>query len=45
MIDTAFFKKDYEKNTQKLLSKNVTYEMAIKAIEVIVVSGVFDEEN
>lgn len=45
MIDTAFFKKDYKKNTQKLLSKNVTYEMAIKAIEVIVVSGVFDEEN
>ena len=45
MIDTAFFKKDYEKNTQKLLSKNVTYEMAIKAIEVIVASGVFDEEN
>lgn len=45
MIDTAFFKKDYKKNTQKLLSKNVTYEMAIKAIEVIVASGVFDEEN
>lgn len=45
MIDTAFFKKDYEKNTQKLLSKNVTYEMAIKAIEVIVASGVFDEVN
>ena len=44
MIDTGFFKKDYKKNTQKLLSKNVTYEMAIKAIEVIVASGVFDEE-
>lgn len=45
MIDTEFFKKDYEDSTEKLLSKPVTYEEAIKAIETIIASGVFDTEN
>ena len=45
MIDTEFFKKDYEDSTEKLLSKTVTYEEAIKAIETIIASGVFDTEN
>ena len=42
MIDTEFFKKDYEDSTEKLLSKPVTYEEAIKAIELIISSGVFE---
>ncbi len=42
MIDTKFFKKDYEDNTEKLLSKSVTYEETIKALETIIVSGVFE---
>lgn len=45
MIDTEFFKKDYEDSTEKLLSKHVTYEEAIKAIEMIIASNVFDTEN
>lgn len=45
MIDTEFFKKDYEDSTEKLLSKPVIYEEAIKAIETIIASGVFDTEN
>lgn len=43
MIDTEFFKKDYEDSTEKLLSKPVTYEEAIKAIETIIASGVFEK--
>lgn len=45
MIGTEFFKKDYEDSTEKLLSKSVTYEEAIKAIEMIIASDVFDTEN
>ena len=45
MIDTEFFKKDYEDSTEKLLSKPVTYEEAIKALETIIASGVFETEN
>ena len=45
MIDTEFFKKDYEDSTEKLLSKPVTYEEAIKAIEMIIASDVFDTEK
>ena len=45
IIDTEFFKKDYEDSTEKLLSKPVTYEEAIKAIEMIIASDVFDTEN
>lgn len=44
-IDTEFFKKDYKNNTEKLLSKLVTYEEAIKALETIIASGVFETEN
>lgn len=45
MIDTEFFKKDYEDSMEKLLSKPVTYEEAIKALETIIASGVFETEN
>lgn len=45
MIDTEFFKKDYEDSTEKLLSKSVTYEDAIKALETIIESGVFETEK
>jgi predicted nucleotidyltransferase component of viral defense system len=42
IIDTEFFKKDYEDITEKLLSKPVAYNEAIKAIEAIISSGVFE---
>ena len=42
IIDTEFYKKDYEQNTKKLLSKNVKYDEAIKVLEVIIKSGVFE---
>ena len=45
IIDTEFFKKDYEDSTEKLLSKPVTYEEAVKALETIIESGVFSAEN
>lgn len=41
VIDTQFFKKDYEDSTLKLLSKPVEYEEAIKALKKIIESGVF----
>lgn len=45
MIDTEFFKKDYEKSTVKLLSKSVSYEETVKALKTIVASGVFEIDN
>ena len=42
MVDTDFFKKDYEDSTEKLLSKPVPYEEAIKAVKAIIESGVFE---
>lgn len=42
IIDTEYYKKDYEESTEKLLSKTVAYEDAIKALETIIESGVFD---
>lgn len=45
MIDTEFFKKDYEDSTEKLLSKSVAYEEAVKALETIIESGVFETEG
>ncbi len=45
MIDTEFFKKDYENNTEKLLSKQVSCDEAIKAVEAIITSDVFETEN
>lgn len=41
IIEKQVYKKDYEENTQELLTKRVPYEEAIKAIEKIIVSGVF----
>lgn len=45
IIDTKFFEKDYKNITEKLLSKPVTYEEAITALETIIASGVFEAEN
>lgn len=45
MIDINFFKKDYEENTLKLLSKSVSYEEAIKSLDIIIESGVFESEK
>lgn len=45
IIDTEFFKKDYEDCTEKLLSKPIAYDEAIKSIETIISSGVFDIES
>lgn len=42
MIDTEFFKKDYEDSTVKLLSKPVSYEEASAALKTIIESRVFD---
>ena len=41
MIDTDYFENDYLNNTEKLLSKKITYQEAIKSLEVIIMSGVF----
>ena len=41
IIDKQVYKKDYEENTQELLTKRISYEEAIKAIEKIIASGVF----
>lgn len=45
IIDTDFFKKDYEESTRKLLFKPVSYEDAIKALKIIAKSGVFVIDN
>lgn len=45
VIDTQFFKKDYEDSTLKLLSKTVEYDEAIKSIEKIIESGVFEFDD
>lgn len=42
MIDTEFFKKDYEDSTVKLLSKPVSYEEASAALKTIIENRVFD---
>lgn len=44
VIDAQFFKKDYEDTTLKLLSKTVEYEEAIKSLEKIIESGVFESD-
>lgn len=44
-IDTHFFKKDYEDNTLKLLSKPVGYDETIKAIEKIFEGGIFVSDD
>lgn len=41
MVDTGFFKNDYEDSTLKLLSKTVSYDEAIMSLEKIIASEVF----
>ena len=45
IIDEKIYKSDYENITEKLLSIPVSYEEAIKALELIIASGVFATEN
>ena len=45
IVDTELFKKDYEDITMKLLSKPITYDEAIKALERIIESGVFETDQ
>ncbi len=42
IIDTGFFKGDYEESTEKLLSRPVSYDEAISALDRIIRSGVFE---
>lgn len=42
IVNTNYYQRDYKKITEKLLSKIVTYEEAIKGIETIIDSGVFE---
>lgn len=41
VIETQVFKKDYEENTLRLLSKPVSYTEAIAALDKVIASGVF----
>ena len=43
IIDKNVYKNDYNDITLKLLSKPVSYEKAIKSIETISNSGIFDD--
>lgn len=42
IIDTEYFKRDYIENTEKLLSKQVTYDEAIQTLEEIIKISIFD---
>ena len=44
IIDEKIYQLDYENITEQLLSIPVSYEEAIKAIEIIIASGVFETE-
>ena len=43
IIDSSFYKKDYEEVTASLLSENVDYETAIQSVSRIIESKVFEE--
>ena len=45
IIDTNYFKDDYENVTKKLLSINVSYEEAIKSLKTIIASGIFELDD
>ena len=45
IVDSGFFKKDYENSTEKLLIKPVRYGDAIKSLETIIDSGLFANNN
>ncbi len=42
IIDTEYFKTDYEESTEKLMIKPIHYEESIKALERIIDSRIFD---
>lgn len=42
IIDTEFFKKDYEEITIKILSNIIKYDESIKSLESIILSNVFE---
>lgn len=41
IINTEFFKKDYDRTTLKLLSKPISYEDAIKSLQTVIDSEIF----
>ena len=41
IINTEFFKKDYDETTLKLLSKPISYEDAIKSLQTVIDSEIF----
>ena len=41
IINTEFFKKDYDGTTLKLLSKPMSYEDAIKSLQTVIDSEIF----
>lgn len=41
IIETNFYKKDYDETTLKLLSKTLTYDEAIKSLQAVIDSGIF----
>lgn len=45
IIESGAYRNDYETITRDMLFKYVTYDEAIKALEVIISSGVFNTEN
>ena len=45
IVDSGFFKKDYENSTEKLLIKSVSYNDAIKSLESIIKSRIFVNNN
>lgn len=42
IVSTEFFKQDYNETTLRLLTKTVYYDEAIKSLQVIIDSGLFD---
>lgn len=42
IMETEYYRKDYEESTEKLLSKPLSYQEAVKALGSIIGSGVFE---
>jgi len=45
ILETGFYKKDYQEVTMKLLYRPVKYDEAIKSLETIVESGLLSNET
>ena len=42
VIATEFFRQDYDETTLKLLTKSVNYDEAIKSLQTVIDSGLFE---